>query len=159
MNMGLTKIVMNGDVYIKSLKIYHDDKTEQFKHKFTCPTCGVETMGCTCYDSLDEAIEDAATEWFCHRHYLIECWYDLEFAETIDKKCDLGFGIVVNRFECLKDGLLYPNATNDFRDKKMDECMAECEAMIMAMTDLQASILCAVLDGEGEELNGQACEV
>lgn len=157
--MGLTKITMDGDRDISSLGIYHDDETGQFKHKFTCPTCGVETMGRTCYDSLDEAIEDAATEWFCHRHYLIECWYDLELAETIDKACDLGFGIVVNRIECLKDGSLYPNATNDFRDKKMNECSAECDAMIMAMSDEQASIICAVFDGAGEELNGQACGV
>ena len=157
--MQLTKVkVDEGGDDISSSNIYYDSTTEQYKHRFTCPVCGVVTVGCTCYESLCDAIEGLDDEWYCNRHYVQELWYDLEIYELIDSMFGLGLMVILSQFEDIKNGELYPNETQEFRDKEMDARMADCNEKIKNLSDVQMDKLCGQIDCDCDS-TGSACEV
>ena len=157
--MQLTKVKLDDDGDdIGSLSIYYDGTIKQFKHRFTCPVCGVVTAGCVCYESLHDAIEGSGNEWYCNRHYVQELWYDLEIQDLIDSMFGLGLGVSVAQFEMIKNGDLYSNTTPEFKDRMMDERLAECNKRIKGLSDVQMDALCMQIDCDCDT-TGSACEV
>lgn len=157
--MQLTKVKVDEDGDdISSSDIYYDATTEEYKHRFTCPVCGVVTAGCMCYGSLCDAIEGLDNEWYCNRHYVQKLWYDLEICDLIDSMFGLGLTIILWQFESIKNGDLYSNETQEFRDKEMDMRMADCNEKIKNLSDIQIDELCGQIDGDCDS-TGSACEV
>ena len=157
--MQLTKVKVDEDGGdIGSLDLYYDATTEEYKHRFTCPVCGVVTAGCVCYGSLHDAIEGSDNEWYCNCHYVQTLWYDLEIYDLIDVMFGLGIGTTVGQFEDIKNGELYPDETQEFRNKEMDKRMAECNEKINGLSDIQIDKLCGEIDCDCDT-TGSACEV
>lgn len=150
-------MVDDDGIDITDLSIYYDSHKDQFKHRFTCPTCGIVTAGCVCYPSLDDAVRGSKNEWYCNRHYVQELWYDLDFQDLIDSMFDLGIATIVEQFEDIKNGYLYDDKTKEFRDKEIGARMAECNARIKGLSDNQMDAICSEIECDCD-ITGYACE-
>ena len=141
---------------ISHLKIYYDEKTEQFQKRIRCKTCDVVLANCMCYNNLDDAVA-GNTQSYCNRHYIEEVWYDEELYNLIDSLFDVGL--------CKYVSLIWSISNGDFAITEestglIDEGLwCKCHKMVADLTDEQISKLMSEIDIDCDEVDGWICEV
>lgn len=64
--MTLFKLDNYKGIDISDKKIYLDTEMKQFRHKLKCELCGI-SVGCKCYNTISEAIEDNEFACWCNK--------------------------------------------------------------------------------------------
>ena len=155
----LTHIKENNGEDISEIKIYFDDSTQQHKRRMECPVCKV-FIQCMCYESLNDAVEDCieGTTYYCNRHYFETLWRDDEMYEMVDKKCGTDLSYKMKVIEMIENGDIYPNATDDYRDERIEAINDECDQIIHKLSDKQIDDIVSDMDFDCEGL-GSSCDV
>lgn len=156
MTMNLKLVTDYNGEDVSHLKIYHNEKSEQFQKKIRCKICGVVLVDCMCYNNLDDAVE-GNTQSYCNRHYIEEVWYDEELYNLIDRLFDVGL--------CKYLSLIWSISNGDFvvtkksTDLINDGLWCKCHKIIADLTDEQISKLMPEIDADYDDIDGFVCEV